>query len=189
MSYCDSILTSTSANPSRLIQSCDETLQSVEKHLSTFQVDLGTVSAEIETLQARSAALSEKLDVRKEVEKLLGPVIERISIPPAVVKKISEGPIDDAWVDCLEDLQSYAKSFATEQESQDIKAVEDVKPLIEDLSTKVCTWRSGELLELPTDSALSGGRADTRSFRHSNQSTSCGWHQCSSQPTKPIPTL
>lgn len=120
------------------MKSCDETLQSVEKHLSTFQVDLGTVSAEIETLQTRSGALSERLDVRKEVEKLLGPVIERISIPPAVVKKISEGAIDDAWVDCLEDLQQYAKSFEKEDASQHIKAMDDVKPLIEDLSTKVC---------------------------------------------------
>lgn len=121
-----------------MIQSCNETLQSVEQHLSTFQVDLGTVSAEIETLQTRSTVLSEKLETRKEVEKLLGPVIERISIPPAVVKKISEGAIDDAWVDCLEDLQSYAKSFEKEQESENIKALGDVRPLIEDLSTKVC---------------------------------------------------
>lgn len=79
------------------------------------------------------------MEIRKEVEKLLGPVIERISIPPAVVKKISEGAIDDAWVDCLEDLQSYAKSFEKNQESQEIRAMEDVKPLIEDLSTKVRT--------------------------------------------------
>lgn len=105
--------------------------------MSTFQADLGTVSAEIETLQTRSTALSAQLDTRKEVEKLLGPVIERISIPPGVVRKISEGAIDDAWTGCLEDLQNYAKASEQQQGLENIKAVEDVKPLSADLSDKV----------------------------------------------------
>ena len=112
-------------------------MQSVEKHLSTFQADLGTVSAEIETLQSRSSTLGTKLNVRKEVEGLLGPVIERISIPPAVVRKISDGPIDDAWVECLEDLQSYTKAFEQKQDSENIMAIQDVAPLLKDLSDKV----------------------------------------------------
>jgi flagellin-like hook-associated protein FlgL len=112
-------------------------LQSVEQHLTTFQADLGTVSAEIETLQTRSAGLSAKLDTRKGVEKLLGPVIERISIPPGVVKKISEGVVDEVWAECLEDLQRYMKAFEENKDFDNIKAVDDVKPLLVDLSNKV----------------------------------------------------
>jgi hypothetical protein len=96
------------------------------------------VSVEIETLQKRSTGLSGRLDTRKEVEKLLGPVIERISIPPGVVRKISEGVVDDVWAECLEDLQRYMEAFEKEKDFDDIKAVDDVKPLLVDLSNKVC---------------------------------------------------
>ena len=79
------------------------------------------------------------------MEGLLGPVIERISIPPAVVRKIAEGPIDDAWVECLEDLQRYSKAFEQKQDSENIMAIQDVTPLLTDLSDKVSmllSWSS-----------------------------------------------
>ena len=82
----------------RSIRACDDVLNSVEINLTKFQNDLGAVSAEIETLQARSTALSIRLENRKVVEKGLGPIVEEITISPAVVRKISEGMIDEAWV-------------------------------------------------------------------------------------------
>src|SRR5436190_3832168 len=53
----------------RSIRACDDVLSSVEINLTNFQNDLGIVSAEIETLQARSTALSIRLENRKAVER------------------------------------------------------------------------------------------------------------------------
>lgn len=113
-------------------------LKSVEMYLTNFRSDLGTVSAEIETLQSRSTALNTKLDNRKVVEKLLGPAVEDISISPAVVRKISEGPIDDGFLKALSELEKRSKTInARSKEQNNAKALGDVKPLLEDLINKV----------------------------------------------------
>ncbi|KAF2802931.1 Vps52-domain-containing protein [Mytilinidion resinicola] len=121
----------------RSILACDEVLKSVEMYLTNFQSDLGAVSAEIETLQSRSTALNTKLENRKVVEKLLGPAVEDISISPAVVKKISDGPIDDGFLRALNELEKRSKSINTKaKENTSIKALEDVKPMLDDLTNK-----------------------------------------------------
>lgn len=113
-------------------------LKSVETSLTSFQKDLGSVSAEIETLQSRSTALSTKLENRKVVEKLLGPTIEDISIAPGVVNIISEGPIDLHWVKALDELEKRSKAMETKAKGPDtILAVSDIKPLLDDLTSKV----------------------------------------------------
>ena len=120
------------------MQACDEVLKSVEMYLTNFRSDLGAVSAEIETLQSRSTALNTKLDNRKVVEKLLGPAVEDISISPAVVRKISEGPIDDGFLKALSELEKRSKTInAKSKEQNNAKALRDVKPLLEDLINKV----------------------------------------------------
>ncbi|KAF2736773.1 Sac2 family protein [Polyplosphaeria fusca] len=119
------------------ILACDEVLKSVETYLTNFQSDLGAVSAEIESLQNRSVALNTKLENRKVVEKLLGPAVEDISISPAVVRKIAEGPIDEGFVRAIADLEKRSKTISTKvKESSDLKAITDIKPLIDDLSNK-----------------------------------------------------
>jgi hypothetical protein len=97
------------------------------------------VSAEIETLQARSTALSLRLENRKIVEKGLGPVVEEITISPAVIKKISEGNIDEAWVAALAEVEKRSKSLdAKAKELRKFKGIADLKPLLEQLVNKVC---------------------------------------------------
>lgn len=119
------------------IESCDEVLNSVETYLTSFQADLAAVAAEIETLQNRSTALNTKLDNRKVVEKVLGPEVEAFGIPPGAVRKIAEGTIDDSWVRALEELEKRSKSIdAKLKEGKDIKAAQDVRPLIDDVSNK-----------------------------------------------------
>lgn len=121
-------------------QACDDVLRSVEVSLTSFQKDLGAVSAEIETLQARSAALNTKLENRKIVEKLLGPVIEDVCIAPVVVKTISEGPIDIDWIKALDELEKRSKAIEIRiNGSETIRAISDVKPLLDDLTSKVLT--------------------------------------------------
>ncbi|ESZ98668.1 hypothetical protein SBOR_0906 [Sclerotinia borealis F-4128] len=121
----------------RSIRACDDVLQSVETNLTSFQNDLAMVSAEIETLQARSTALSIRLENRKVVENGLGPIVEEISVSPAVVKKIVDGAIDEAWVRALAEVEKRSKAMdAKSKEQRNIKGVNDLRPLLENLVSK-----------------------------------------------------
>ncbi|KXT08769.1 hypothetical protein AC579_4927 [Pseudocercospora musae] len=119
------------------IAACDEVLKSVESYLTSFQAELASVSSEIESLQNRSTTLNNKLDTRKAVERVLGPEVEAFSIPPAVVRKLTEGAIDDQWIKSLHELERRSKQIDLKiKEGKDIKAAQDVKPFINDVSTK-----------------------------------------------------
>ncbi|KAL1971935.1 hypothetical protein VTN31DRAFT_2023 [Thermomyces dupontii] len=116
------------------IADCDEVLKSVESYLNDFQNELGAVSAEIESLQARSIQLNAKLENRRNVERLLGPAVEEISISPKAVRAIVDGPIDENWVKALNEVE--ARSASIEKSSASIKALDDLRPLLADLKTK-----------------------------------------------------
>lgn len=119
----------------RSILACDDVLKSVEVSLTNFQKDLGAVSAEIETLQSRSTTMNIKLENRKVVEKLLGPAVEEICVSPTIVKQISEGPIDHAWIKALEELDKRSKTIEHKFKGPDkVLAMSEVKPLLEDLT-------------------------------------------------------
>jgi vacuolar protein sorting-associated protein 52 len=112
-------------------------LKSVETYLTNFQTDLEAVSAEIESLQNRSVALNTKLENRKVVEKLLGPAVEDISISPTVVRDIAEGPVDESFLRALAELEKRSKTIASKAKEQpELKALSDIKPLIDDLTNK-----------------------------------------------------
>lgn len=120
------------------IRACDDVLNSVEINLTSFQNDLAAVSAEIETLQARSSALSVRLENRKVVENGLGPIVEEISVSPAVVRKIVDGPIDEAWVRALAEVEKRSKAMELKsKENRKIKGINDLKPLLGNLIDKV----------------------------------------------------
>jgi vacuolar protein sorting-associated protein 52 len=124
-------------NLHKSILACDEVLKSVETYLTSFRADLAAVSSEIEHLQDRSTALKNKLQNRKAVEKVLGPEVEAFVIPPAVVRKITEGAVDEGWVKALEELEKRSKAIESKsKDGRDIKAAQDIKPFINDISTK-----------------------------------------------------
>lgn len=105
--------------------------------MTSFQTDLSAVAAEIETLQSRSSSLNNKLENRQKVEKLLGPLVEQITLSPKVVQKISEGPVDEAWMKSLDELSAKMKSAEMNEAGASSKALTDLKPLMEQLSDKV----------------------------------------------------
>lgn len=129
------------------ITGCDEVSKSVELYLNDFQNELGAVSAEIETLQSRSTQLNAMLENRRNVERLLGPAVEEISISPKAVRTIVEGPIDENWVRALNEIDSRTMNIEAKAaaSSNGYKAVEDVRPLLTDVKTKVSILRSSEL--------------------------------------------
>lgn len=119
-------------------QGCDDVLKSVEQYLSKFQADLGVVSAEIEHLQSRSMQINRRLDNRVAVEKLLGPAVEELSISPAIVKKIYEGPVDAQWALAITKIEEHEQALKnTSQDTNKVKAREDISPLLTNLINKV----------------------------------------------------
>lgn len=113
-------------------------MKSVESYLTDFQTELGVVSAEIESLQSRSIQLNAMLENRRNVERLLGPAVEEISISPRAVKLIIDGPIDENWVKALNEIEARSASIeAKAASSSTVKAIEDVKPLLTDIKNKV----------------------------------------------------
>ena len=120
------------------ITACDQVLKSVETYLTGFQADLGVVSSEIESLQSRSATMNSHLDNRRVVEKLLGPAVEELSLSPEIVKRIVDGPIDEAWIKALAELEKRSKSVQGKaKEQKKTKALEDLLPILENLTNKV----------------------------------------------------
>lgn len=82
--------------------------------------------------------MNTKLENRKVVEKLLGPAVEEICVSPAIVKQISDGPIDHAWIKSLEELEKRSKTIESKSKGPDkVLAVSEVKPLLEDLTNLV----------------------------------------------------
>lgn len=117
---------------------CDDVSRSVEVYLNDFQTELGAVSAEIESLQTRSVQLNAMLENRRNVERLLGPAVEEISISPRAVRLIAEGPIDENWVRALNELDARATGIEAKiASSSSTKAIEDVRPLLTDIKNKV----------------------------------------------------
>ena len=120
------------------MKACDRVLRSVEVSLTQFQTELGAVSAEIETLQNRSTTLNTKLENRKIVERLLGPTLENITISPAVVRRLTQDPIDSDWVAALEILEQRSFTISRRlKESDQILAASDLLPLMGDLTNRV----------------------------------------------------
>lgn len=161
------------------LQACDNVLKSVEISLTSFQKDLGHVSAEIETLQNRSATLNTRLENRKVVEKLLGPAVEEVSISPTIMKIISDGPIDENWSKALADLERRLKVVDSKLKGSDtIKAVTDVKPLLDNLTGKVGNKDSSVLLGRYIKTFL-GSRENTRLPRSAGEVVTVPQYQCS----------
>ncbi|ETI19576.1 hypothetical protein G647_09410 [Cladophialophora carrionii CBS 160.54] len=116
---------------------CDQVLRNVETYLTNFKAELGQVSAEIEELQARSIQLNAKLDNRRNVEKLLGPAVEEVSLSPLTVRSIAEGVIDETFVKAINEVEARSLIIdAKEKNSEQVKALQDLKPLLEDLKVK-----------------------------------------------------
>lgn len=109
----------------------------MELNLTSFRNDLASVSADIESLQSRSTALTRRLDNRKNVEKVLGPLVEELSIPPEAISKIAEGHIDESWAKMLSEIDRRAAAHEKRSSSEQNKALEDLSPLLEKLIAKV----------------------------------------------------
>ncbi|KAI7852962.1 Sac2 family-domain-containing protein [Circinella umbellata] len=117
------------------IQGCDEVLGRMEELLSVFQSDLGNISGEIKNLQERSSRMSVKLRNRKGVETKLGKALQGMVIPPYSIKKITEGDVDEVWLQYLLAINRQMR-FVKANQNKPIKALRNVGPELEKLRLK-----------------------------------------------------
>ncbi|KAI8646533.1 Sac2 family-domain-containing protein [Parasitella parasitica] len=117
------------------IQTCDEVLGRMEELLSVFQSDLGNISGEIQNLQQQSTFMSVKLKNRKTVEGRLGKALQGMVIPPFVIKKITEGEVDEVWLEYLLTINKQMR-FVKANQHRPIKALRNVGPELEKLRLK-----------------------------------------------------
>ncbi|RIA99439.1 Sac2-like protein, partial [Glomus cerebriforme] len=117
------------------IQSCDQVLATMENMLSVFQMDLGKISSEIQTLQDKSFSMNIKLKNRTAVEQQLNTVLEGTVVPPPMIKKITEGEVDEIWLAYLTELNKKM-TYVKRNQKKNIKAIKDVGPELEKLRLK-----------------------------------------------------
>ncbi|CAG8554883.1 10316_t:CDS:10 [Cetraspora pellucida] len=113
------------------IQSCDQTLATMENMLSVFQMDLGNISTEIQTLQDKSISMNIKLKNRTAVEKKLSAVLEGTVIPPSMIKVITEDDVDEAWLAYLMELNKKM-TYVKDGQTNNVKAIRDATEKIRD---------------------------------------------------------
>ncbi|KAG0172911.1 hypothetical protein DFQ30_009374 [Apophysomyces sp. BC1015] len=117
------------------IESCDGVLGRMEELLNIFQSDLGNISGEIQNLQERSSHMSVRLKNRKAVEGKLGKTLQGMVIPPYVIRKITEGEVDEVWLQYLLGINKQMR-FVKANQSRPIKALRNVGPELEKLRLK-----------------------------------------------------
>lgn len=80
-----------------------------------------------------------RLENRRAVEKGLGPLVEELSVSPHVVSKIAEGPIDEAWLKVLAEVDKRGEAYkkVTNGGQGQSRAAADLGPLLEKLTLKV----------------------------------------------------
>ncbi|PHH77038.1 hypothetical protein CDD83_4175 [Cordyceps sp. RAO-2017] len=123
----------------RSVLACDDILNSVDNNLSSFRNELAAVSADIETLQSRSTALNRRLENRIEMEKLLGPIVEELSVSPDLIFKILDGHMDESWLMALAAVErktiAYHKKRSLSRSRRNPSS-EQLEPLLEKLTIR-----------------------------------------------------
>ena len=84
--------------------------------LRGFQGDLSNISAQIKFLQDESLSMNVKLRNRKAAETQLSGFIDNLVVPPQLVSSISEGEVNEAYLEYVLELNkkvAFAKQEST----------------------------------------------------------------------------
>jgi len=88
------------------MQDCDRILARMQEMLQGFQTDLGGISEEIKHLQDESLSMSVRLKNRRLAEEKLHIFLENTSITPDLAAAISNGVVNEAYLEAIIDLSS-----------------------------------------------------------------------------------
>jgi vacuolar protein sorting-associated protein 52 len=80
------------------------------------------------------------------VERHLGPSVEDLYLSPVIVKKIVEGSIDETWPKALEEVERRYYALRVDGlNTNDTKAIDDYKPLLEKIREKVSKFGASRI--------------------------------------------
>ena len=114
------------------IRQCDGVLDGMESMLRGFQGDLSNISAQIKFLQDESLSMNVKLRNRKAAETQLSGFIDNLVVPPQLVRNISEGEVNEAYLEYVLELNKKV-AFAKQETTAMTSAAGDIAPELEKL--------------------------------------------------------
>lgn len=114
------------------IRQCDGVLDGMESMLRGFQGDLANISAQIKFLQDESLSMNVKLRNRKAAETQLSGFIDNLVVPPQLVTNISEGEVNEAYLEYVLELNKKV-AFAKQETTAMTSAATDIAPELEKL--------------------------------------------------------
>jgi len=114
------------------IRQCDGVLDGMESMLRGFQGDLSNISAQIKFLQDESLSMNVKLRNRKAAETQLSGFIDNLVVPPQLVSNISEGEVNEAYLEYVLELNKKV-AFAKQETTAMTSAATDIAPELEKL--------------------------------------------------------
>lgn len=144
--FCPPPLTSLLFLSTIQIKECDAILASIEELLGRYQSDLGNVSNEIRTLQEQSQSMGIQLRNRKAVQQDLSNFIERVAVPPSLIRGICEADVTgDEFAVSMDILGAKLKYASTDETIKRSSSFRDAAPELERLRL-VTIGRCRELL-------------------------------------------
>lgn len=108
------------------LEESDVALKQLEDYLAWFQKDLGSLSADMELLQGKSLAISERLNKRVDVEKILAPKIDAMIVPGHISQTIFEGDLDADWIKCVHEFEALQAEEERKIREEEKKKQEDI---------------------------------------------------------------
>ncbi|XP_050542864.1 vacuolar protein sorting-associated protein 52 homolog [Daktulosphaira vitifoliae] len=121
------------------LKECENILENTESVLFTFQEELKNITNEITRIQQRSISMAQQLCNRQSVKGLLRQFIDDIVIPESLIVAITTCTVVDENFSSNLSLLNYKILFIDEQNFKDVKSLNDVKGVIENLKIVALT--------------------------------------------------
>ena len=120
------------------IKSTVQLLQGMKSKLFTFDDGLGRMEREIDEIQIQSKELSAKLENRKESYRTVSEVVDGILLTSSLIRKITDGEVNEFFVEHVQELGAKANYLATNKERIP-KPWGDLNPVVEAIVFKATT--------------------------------------------------
>lgn len=123
------------------ISECEEVLTAMSGMLGDFQASLGGISSEIRHLQSQSLELATQMGNRKMLAGKITSFLQRVAVPPALVDRILDAPVDEAWL--TRDLHALGDKleFTTGRLHERAAATEAGAPHVDELADIALDFR------------------------------------------------
>ncbi|KAJ1887737.1 Vacuolar protein sorting-associated protein 52 [Kickxella alabastrina] len=130
------------------INGCDEVLENMEKLLVNFKSTLGAINNDIQALQSDSLSMSMRLKNRVMAEKQLERVIQGVVVPPAAVRVICDGEVNEKYLESLIEVNKrIAYMRVHSKQNRKLRAFQEIQPELD----RLCLRASSKIREFLLD--------------------------------------